>query len=252
MNSRLLSLWVLLSGCAACTSLPENSAVPFQQGNAHLARGHYAQAIGLYQQLARQGVERAELYCNRGNAFYRAGQVGWAVYYYEKGLALAPLDPQLLANRQAALAKAASQGAVVNAPPAPSQLAMLSVADGVALVAVLGVLGSSLLFLGGAFSRLHLRKERLLASSRYALLASGLLLGASGAAVVAYERHGAIIVQAKTVGRVGPSRAARQVFEARAGERVAIQNHYQGWVKVQTPSGEEGWLPTASVASLGQ
>lgn len=246
----MLSLWVLLSSSAACASLPPDASVAFEQGNAQLARGHYAQAIGAYRRLAQRGVGRAELYCNTGNAYYQAGQVGWAVFYYEKGLALAPLDAQLLANRRAALAKAGVRAAATSAPALLRRRLVLQVADWLAVVAVLGLVGSSMLFLSNAVAGPHPQQEKLWAWCRYGLLTSGLLVVAASGLALPYEQSGAIIVQAKTAGRAGPSGAARQVFEAKAGEKVTVKNRYQQWVKVQLPSGEEGWVAAASVASL--
>lgn len=245
----LLSWWLLLS-CAGCTSLPPTAASAFKKGNEQLARGDYARAIGTYHELERQGVRRAELYCNTGNAFYKAGQVGWAVYYYEKGLALAPFDRQLRANKVAALGQA--QALVPEEAAYKLSWAIApKAADGVAKLAVASILLSSILFLGSALGGAKPAAAKLLRPCRHLLRAGGgLLLVAGGLLLPA--RPESIVVQAKTTGRAGPGQAARKVFEAEAGEAVTVQSRYQDWLKVQTLSGEEGWVSASSVASLAR
>ena len=246
----LFSWWVLLLSCAGCTSLPPTAASSFKKGNEQLAKGDYAHAIGTYRALERQGVQRAELYCNTGTAFYKTGQVGWAIYYYEKGLVLAPLDAQLRANKAAALRQAEIQASTEKPIYTLSESTATKAADVVGKLAIASVLLSSVLFLGSALGKRKLAMETLLRPSRYLLLLGGGLLLVAGGLLWPFARPGAIVVQAKIIGRAGPGRAARRVFEARAGETVTVQTRYQGWLKVQTPNGEEGWVNAASVASL--
>jgi len=60
--------------------------------------GHYQEAATAYQQLVDQGYADSSLYYNLGNTYYRLGDLGWAIYYYEQALRLAPRDSDIKAN----------------------------------------------------------------------------------------------------------------------------------------------------------
>ena len=60
----------------------------FKKGNDAYYRGEYAAAIAAYEQVAALGVINEDLYYNLGNAYYRAGRMGPAIYNYERALTL--------------------------------------------------------------------------------------------------------------------------------------------------------------------
>lgn len=247
-TSLLLRSGLLLASLNACSSPPENAAAAFARGNVLLARGRYEPALAAYRQLERRGVQRAELYCNAGNACYRAGRTGWAVYYYEKGLQQAPADAQLVANRRAALEKAGLPDPPAAFTADPRRWAL--VADICAKSAVGALVLSGLLLLLAGFSRRADRRVRLVVGCRFGLLSAGAVL--LGATVLLWSSQcQAAIVVASAAGRSGPGAAARAVFTTRAGEKVVIRNRYRSWLKVSRASGEAGWLPGSTLGVLG-
>ena len=213
-------------------------------------KGDYSHAISIYQALEQQGVKRSELYCNTGNAFYKAGKAGWAVYYYEKGLKNSPLDTQLVINRRIALANDAVADTPSDFSPILGLAFVLRIADAVAAIAVLGILVSSILFLASIFPRLKSNKEKLATWCRDSLLVSSISLLIAGGVQFYFERTEAIIVQPQATVRVGPSIAARKLFEAKAGDKVEVQSRFSGWLKVKAQSGEVGWVPATSAGEL--
>src|SRR5574344_2121183 len=58
---------------------------------------NYPAAIEAYDSLMKQGVS-SELYYNLGNCYYRSGNKGMAVLYYEKALKLEPDNRMAQAN----------------------------------------------------------------------------------------------------------------------------------------------------------
>ena len=61
----------------------------FNLANRYYDKEQYYQAANYYEKLSGQ-VEHEDLYLNLGNAYFRMGEVGHAVWAYEKGHALSP------------------------------------------------------------------------------------------------------------------------------------------------------------------
>ncbi|HUI08531.1 MAG TPA: tetratricopeptide repeat protein [Verrucomicrobiae bacterium] len=57
--------------------------------------GKFAQAVAVYEKIE---PKTASVYYNLGNAWYREGKLGWAIFNYERARKLAPRDPDILAN----------------------------------------------------------------------------------------------------------------------------------------------------------
>ncbi len=70
----------------------------FQEANDHYLNQRYAEAINLYNHVIQQGYEHVDLYYNLGNAYYRLGRLGDAIWAYEKGLKLHPKDEDIRFN----------------------------------------------------------------------------------------------------------------------------------------------------------
>jgi tetratricopeptide (TPR) repeat protein len=75
----------------------ENAGI-YNRANEYFAAKDYRNALKLYRELVERGVENASLYFNLGNTYFKAGDLGYAVLYYEKSLALAPFDRDIRAN----------------------------------------------------------------------------------------------------------------------------------------------------------
>lgn len=75
----------------------------FRAGNAAFERSEYREAIEQYRQVLDSGYESPDLLLNLGDAYYRAGKIGWAVHSFERGRRLDPVDPDLRANLDLAL-----------------------------------------------------------------------------------------------------------------------------------------------------
>ena len=70
----------------------------FRQANGYYQKGDYSKAFDQYQQLIAAGYQSGNLYYNLANTYYKLGQKGMAVLYYEKAHRLIPSDADLKAN----------------------------------------------------------------------------------------------------------------------------------------------------------
>lgn len=79
---------------AAASAMDENFAAAALAYDA----GDYAAAIRAYQQIVRDGFISAELFYNKGNAWYRQGDIGQAVLNYKRAQYLRPRDADIRHN----------------------------------------------------------------------------------------------------------------------------------------------------------
>jgi hypothetical protein len=75
------------------------------RGNNAYTQGDFAAAADAYRGALGCGYESPELYLALGNAAYKSGRLGWAVYWYERGRRLDPRDPDLATNLESVLAE---------------------------------------------------------------------------------------------------------------------------------------------------
>lgn len=86
MGKRLLyTLMIYLVGAGALFAQEE-----VKQANAEYEKDHYDKAIALYEQAAKKYGTSSELYYNIANSYYRLGNMGEAILYYERALKLDP------------------------------------------------------------------------------------------------------------------------------------------------------------------
>src|SRR5437667_4671559 len=74
------------------------------------ARPLFRKAASCYEALRQQGARNADLYRNQGNSYLLAGDLPRAIWFYRRGLSLAPADPILRANLAHARAQVAYPG----------------------------------------------------------------------------------------------------------------------------------------------
>ena len=102
MRRRLLLALVLVAGLGVSrTALPQERRADAAAAARSYDEGDYQAAAGAYRQLleeADEGIDRAALQYNLGNAEYRAGRLGYAMLHWERSLALRPDDPDARAN----------------------------------------------------------------------------------------------------------------------------------------------------------
>lgn len=74
----------------------------FVKANSYYSSEQYDLALDFYKQIENSGLVSFELYYNIGNCYYRLGQIGKAIQYWEKAKQLNPRDPQVNHNLELA------------------------------------------------------------------------------------------------------------------------------------------------------
>ncbi len=99
-------------------------ASAFDSANRLYEQGKFTEAITNYGAIIQSGQSSAPVYFNLGNAFFKGGQVGRAILAYRQAKALAPRDPDVLANLQ--FARNQVQGATLSSTTLGRWLGKLS------------------------------------------------------------------------------------------------------------------------------
>lgn len=203
-------------------------------GDSAYAKGNYAEAISVYENLLENVGESSELHYNLGNAYYKAENIAKAILAYERALLLNPGDEDIAFNLELARSKTVDKVAptykffiiewienIVNW--ASMQTWCIA---GVIFFIMLLIL--SLAFLFG--KSIIIRKVCFFS----ALVCLFITLFANFAALHLYhyltERTDAIVLQPSVTAKSTPSNTGTDLFVIHEGRKVKISDDsMQGW-----------------------
>lgn len=92
---KLLAFLIAVSAFLHEKSYPDQrveDARIYNEANEVYSSKDYQNALELYIELIERGVKNPYLYYNLGNTYYKLGQIGYAILYYEKAISLKPFD----------------------------------------------------------------------------------------------------------------------------------------------------------------
>jgi len=219
----------------------------YERGNVAYREGNLVEAISAYEELAASGVGNPELYFNLANAYYHGGDLGRAVLNYERAASIDPGFTPARRNLKRVI------GETANKRLRPDGFSLMGLGPsrlpGISQPALRwGVLVIWWLL----WSILIVRKRRA-NSSRTALVALWIL---TLLCVVLWAVPEPLIQSAVVVAGEAPMRYGPDVSDAvratlAAGDRVLVDRSYGLWVRVETASGERGWLDRGALALAG-
>jgi tetratricopeptide (TPR) repeat protein len=225
----------------------------WKRGNEAYLRGDYDQAVAAYGELDRQGIQSADLYYNLGAAHYRKGQLGRAIWAFERALAVDPGAEDARYNLAQArkLAARQAQDKLEGAEREP-----LWIRAATALTTSTETWLFLLLYLG-CFALLFLRR-RASDDARAPLGAAAGVLGV-GAALLGAMLAGramldripfAVVLPEEVAVKEGADASYRTSFAVHAGLKVRLVEREQDWVRIRLANGLEGWVQGTSVGRI--
>ena len=248
----LLALGVVLFGALGLARADRRDEA-WRRGNEAYLHGDYAGAAAAYEELLHQGAVSADLYFNLGDASFRKGALGPAIWAFEKAAALDPGSEDARYNLGEARKVVARQAhdRIEGEDRDPLWIRA---------VTALGPSVETWLFVAlylGFFALLALR-PRARDDLRPALGAGAAVLGAAalltGALLFGRARldrlpFGVVLPDAVAV-KDGADDNYRTAFEVHAGLRVRLIEHDQDWVRVRLGNGLEGWVHSTQIGTL--
>ena len=243
----------LLSAAAQADVLDE----AWKRGNDDYLRGDFSSAVAAYEQVDQQGVVSSELAYNLGNAYYRQGHLGRAIWAWERAVALDP-DAEDARYNLAQTRKAAARRVQDKIEGADRDPIWIRVVTELTLSTETWLfLGLYLAFFVALVLRLRARR-----AGRHddapvwgplaaifavtAAVAGTLLVGR-----IALERVPFAIVLGDSVPvKEGADLNYKTTFDVHAGLRVRLLDHDQDWVRIRLANGLEGWVRDRDVGRL--
>lgn len=240
----------LLSVSLAQCETPERL---FIQANQRYQSGAYSQAADLYAHLInQQQIKTSALYYNLGNCFYRTGQMGRAILYYEKALLLAPRSPEIRQNlvfaRGQTIDRIDSTIPFISAVFSRilSYFTLNEVSWAFWSIAIVFLFISGLILNRRASSRMI---------QGYVYVALPLILGigilfALKLYMYAYQPQG-VVIAPKVEVKSGPGTGFQTLFALHDGTKFSYTGDRQAdWVRLELDNGNNGWLPADMVSAI--
>lgn len=235
---------LLLSGSASGASL--------KAANDAYQQGDYLTAIEAYQAMIAQGVVHEDLYYNLGNANYRAGRYGHALFNYERAMRVAPGQDDSTYNLAVVREAVAADGRnLLHGAEKVAWWVRLSLYFSITAT-TLALLVCNLLF----FTGLVVLRFLVPGLARIALVVMTVLLGVSTSASAlllaghsyANENiHNGIVTADLAIMREGPDSSLEERGQLHPGLRVTVLASEPEWLLIRLANGVEGWVPRTSV-----
>ncbi|BCS96729.1 hypothetical protein DSLASN_23610 [Desulfoluna limicola] len=244
---RVLIVLILLM--VPMTALGSDLSKAFYDGVSHYEAGRYDDALETFLSISDQGIENGKLAYNIGNAHMQKRDLGQAILWYERAARLMPGDPDLIFNRNVALAQVKDRQEEV-ANPVLSVLFFWK--KGVPLKSLQWLaIGSGVVFWALLALQVFLRNTPMktaaaLCGALFAILASTALWDT---AMDARIHKGVVLPKAVSV-RSGLSDTATELFTLHAGSRVVVEQQRGGWVRIAFAEGKIGWVKKEAVGVI--
>lgn len=250
------------------------SAQSFAAGNAAYEAGDYGAAIDRYTEVAGAGIVHVDLYYNLGNAYFKSGDLGHAVLWYERALQLDPRNDDTRANLTVVRSMLRDQQLL---PPRGGVRGILmawhrrlsareSVAVACIFYALFTLAALCLIFRRSRVVSSFYRMASWVSPGRlFGLgMAGDVLLGMATAAAFAILFAGSayakvreshvhtrgVVVSEEVAVFSGPSQDSTIQFKIHEGTIVSVRDGRQGWVRVDLPGDLSGWVETGSVEKI--
>ncbi len=243
---------LVLFGCTHAAAQTTDANRQMVLGNEAYERGDYPEAVELYSGILDTGLRSADLHYNLGNAYLKAGRLGWAVLNYERALRLNPRDPDIRANLVYARSRMVD---VLPERKIPWLLSMVARVHNLVDLRQILWLASALWFAIILLATVALFRERFRSPMRVAnpVLAVILCLSLTslGFKIYAAEaRHPGIVVAEEVQVMSGPGDEYAREFVLHAGTRIEIKRSYQDWYEVALSDEMRGWVAGNAVEGI--
>lgn len=225
----------------------------FARANAFYEQQDYDSAAAYYERIVESGDEQSSDVCyNLGNTFFRLKKLGLAMLYYEKARAVAPSDPDIIANIKFAQLNIADRISEPERSFFDHVLRRLHTTFPLStqLWILLGLLLMlSLLFSIGLFAARNMRLWLI-----YAGCLCVVTVGAFGISVGLKihdaERTELAIVLEKSVDAVNEPNGSKVRFTVHEGTKFRVHRRRDEWCFVSLANGVSGWVRNSALGRI--
>lgn len=242
---------LVLATSPASATAAESARALLDRGLAAYEKGDYADAVKSFQQVLSEGVDDPIVHYDLGNAYFKSGRLGLAIYHYRRAHALAPRDKDISANldyaRFLAIDRVEGEEARTDRP-VEGWLERVTPDEAFRIAALLWVLA------GFAAVVWQLTPRRSPFWRRTA--ATFLLIWALGfVGAWTVERRAAAVEEAVVIAqtadvRNGPGPSFATAFVLHEGAETVVEGERGQWIEVSLPGDLRGWIQAGSIERL--
>lgn len=228
---------------ATPTSDPEVAETLYRNGD-------YSAAISVYEQILQQIGSSGEILYNLGNCYYKLGQYGRAILYYERARKFLAGDSDLRTNL-----KLANLRIYDRIEPLP-RIFVIRIFEGVA--ELFSIRRWALLFLLTEWGLLiSLTALHIVRKPRWRRIFVGAFVMVAGVAVLSGvffvqqkvqndRRVEGIVLAQKVEARSAPESGSVELFILHEGVKVRVLRQVSGWAEIRLADGKRGWMPSSA------
>lgn len=231
----------------------------FERANDRYWKGEYREAVDVYYEIMRLGVEDTDLWYNAATAYARMGEYGRAAFFYEKVLRMRPRDAAAQHNlsivRSTVARELSKSRADVDVNPKETVWeGILSwfTANELALIFLVFYYAFFIAILVRHFLKQPVGR---VTASLFLFIFLALWLSSGAMLFGKYRVHflahdGVVLEKGIVMVREGPSPQSPRVFDVMEAQRVEIVESQGGWIRVRDDKERDGWLAAEQLGQL--
>ena len=249
-----VSLMAALSASASASDeKPKDAANLFYQANSYYEKGEFDKALAAYNEILDQGLESGNLYYNLGNGYFKLGDIGRAILYYEKAKLLLRQDADVKSNLEHA--QTFVEESVTPSRKSAIRMFFENLTDFLNLRGLI-ISISTLYFIVVLIFTLNIvyngrLKKALFIPAVAAVLV--LLLASASFSVRIYGREflkPAIVLAKNGDCRFEPFDESTPYFQVHAGNKVSVLILKKEWSKIRRLDGKTGWIKNEAIGLI--
>lgn len=226
----------------------------FSQANQLYEAGNYEQAIASYQSIIETTGPTANLYYNLGDAYYRMGEIGKSLVYFERAYRMNPADRDTRENLDFVYSK--TEDHIEEIPQFMlvrwwNSLVQILSLRGWKIVFVLVLSLFWISFVIFRLSRDYMFRKVSFISTLSILAIFIFVIGLTISSYSLSKSHNQAIVTAPmTVVKGSPDGGSVDKFILHEGTKVKISDEVDSWYKISIADGSKGWMPIQDVTII--
>ena len=220
------------------------------EANKALIAENYDDAIVKYESILNDGYDRAELYYNLGNAYYRSEQLGKSIWAYSNALDIAPRNRDVAHNLAIANAQIVDR---IEMPQSFIFITFYRLFKSIMTTYEWILIGSFLIFIKSI--HFSVMKFGLFRGKMYKMTSTVLIsliilvhIFAMDSYIDKQRKNSAVVISNNVNAYSGPFYGSSSIlFQINEGIKVDISKQQEDWVEIILIDGKKGWIPSESI-----